>query len=198
VVQAVVFDIGGVLLDWSPRYLYGDVLSDDELDHFLNAVCTTEWNLSLDAGRDFDVACKELAAEFPEYEDHIHAWKRQDEMIRGGIDGTVAVARELLDRGVPSYLLTNMPGPVFERRRADYGFLQWFDGAVVSGYEGVLKPDPEIFRRLADRFGLEPATTLFIDDSSLNTDAAAALGFQTHRFTSPDELRRDLQARGLV
>jgi 2-haloacid dehalogenase len=198
VVQAVVFDIGGVLLDWSPRYLYGDVLSEDELDHFLSAVCTTEWNLSLDAGRDFDVACKELAAEFPEYEAHIHAWKRQDEMICGGIDGTVAVARELLDRHVPSYLLTNMPGPVFERRRADYEFLQWFDGAVVSGYEGVLKPDPEIFRRLADRFGLEPATTLFIDDSTLNTDAAAALGFQTHRFTSPDELRRDLQARGLV
>jgi 2-haloacid dehalogenase len=198
VAQAVVFDIGGVLLDWNPRYLYEGVLTDDELDHFLGAVCTTEWNLSLDAGRDFDVACKELAAEFPEYEAHIHAWKRQVEMIRGAIDGTVAIARELLDRRVPSYLLTNMPGPVFERRRADYEFLQWFDGAVVSGYEGVLKPDPEIFRRLGHRFGLEPATTLFIDDSSLNTDAAAALGFQTHRFTSPDELRRDLQARGLV
>lgn len=179
------FDIGGVLLDWSPRFLYEQLIPDrGELDRFLGEVCTLEWNGTFDAGTPFAEGCAALAAEHPDHADLIHAWARQAEMVRGEVPGTRAVVERLHAAGVPLYLLTNMPADVFDERRRTYDVLSFFDGAVVSGRERVLKPQPAIFELVLQRFGLEARTTLFIDDAVANVEAAAALGFVTHHFTS--------------
>lgn len=196
--RAVVFDIGGVLLEWDPRLVYRELLPEPgDLDRFLAEICTPEWNGTLDAGRPFDEACAELAARHPDHAELIHAWKRQDEMIAGEIAGTVELVDRLHAAAVPLYLLTNMPAPVFAARRERYPVLARFDGAVVSGEEGVLKPSPEIFARLRDRFALEPAATLFVDDSEANVDGARAMGFLAHRFVDPPALARALGDHGL-
>ena len=183
-VEAVVFDIGGVLLDWDPRHLYEQLIPDEqELDRFLGEICTLEWNGIFDAGTSFDDGCRALAEQHPQHEELIHAWKRQDDMIRGELAGTRAVVDRLHAAGVPLYLLTNMPGDVFEARRARFDVFSRFDGAVVSGVEGLLKPDPRIFELVLERFALDPTTTLFVDDALRNVEAAAAVGFVTHHFT---------------
>ena len=198
-IEAVVFDIGGVLLDWDPRHLYRRLVDDEEeLERFLAEVCTPAFNAELDAGRPFDEACAALAAEHPDQAELVHAWARQADMIRGEVEGTAALVDRLAAREVPRYLLTNMPRWVFDERRAAYPVLQRFDGAVVSGDEGVLKPDPAIFQLLVDRFGLLPATTLFIDDSPVNVEGARAAGFVAHHFTDADALERELVALALL
>jgi 2-haloacid dehalogenase len=196
-VRAVVFDIGGVLLDWDPRLVYQDRLTPAELDRFRAEVCTDEWNATLDAGRPFDEACAELAARFPDHAELIDAWKRQDEMIAGEIAGTRAIVERLKAAGVPIYLLTNMPAEVFAARRRRYSVLQRFDGAVVSGEEGVLKPSPEIFAILSERYGLVPHATLFVDDLERNVEGARAAGFLAHRFVDPATLAGALREHGL-
>ena len=197
-VHAVVFDIGGVLLEWDPRLVYRDLLPDPgELDRFLAEICTPEWNATLDAGRPFDEACDELSGRHPDRAELIHAWKRQDEMIAGEIAGTAELVTRLHDAGTPLYLLTNMPAEVFAARRARYPVLKQFDGAVVSGEEGVLKPSPEIFAILRHRFDLDPATTLFVDDMEANVAGARAAGFMAHRFVDAPALKAILREHGL-
>jgi 2-haloacid dehalogenase len=197
-VSAVVFDIGGVLLEWDPRRVYGPLLGDPHrLDRFLAEVCTPAWNATLDAGRPFDEACDELAGEHPDHAELIHAWKRQDEMIAGEIEGTAGIVGRLRSGGLPLYLLTNMPAEVFAARRARYPVLRQFHGAVVSGEEGVLKPSPEIFARLRRRFGLDPSRTLFVDDQEANVAGARAEGFLAHRFVDAETLGRCLRDHGL-
>lgn len=154
-----------------------------------------QWNRLLDAGRSFDEACAELADRYPAQAELVHAWKRQDEMVGGEIPGMRALVQRLRAAGVPLYLLTNMPAPVFEARRQKYRVLQLFDGAVVSGEEGVLKPSREIFRRLIIRFELAPERTLFIDDSEANVDGARAAGLLAHHFRNVDSLRVALEAQ---
>lgn len=195
----MVFDIGGVLLEWRPELVYLELLPDpEERAWFLGHVCTPEWNASLDAGRPFDEACQELAAEFPAYADAIHAWKRQDEMIAGEVPGTAGVVSRLEGLGVARFLLTNMPADVFTARVERYPVLRRFDGAVVSGEEGVCKPSPTIFRLLLARFGLEPAGTLFIDDAEVNVAAARGVGLRAHRFVDAPSLVRDLAANSIA
>ena len=173
-----------MLLDWDPRYLYEQLITDpDELDRFLREICTLEWNGIFDAGTSFEDGCRELAAKHPDHAELIHAWKRQADMVRGEIPGTRAVVERLHAAGVPLHLLTNMPADVFEERRRHFDVFGYFDGAVVSGVEGVLKPSREIFDLVLRRFGLDAATTLFIDDSPKNVAAAADAGFVTHHFT---------------
>lgn len=197
-VRAVVFDIGGVLLDWDPRLVYRDLLpGPGDLDRFLTEICTPAWNATLDAGRPFDEACAELAGRHSDYAELIHAWKRQDEMIAGEIAGTAELVARLHDTGTPLYMLTNMPADVFAARRARYPVLQRFDGAVVSGEEGVLKPSPEIFAILRRRFHLDPAATLFVDDMAVNVAGARAAGFMAHRFVDAHALAAVLRDRGL-
>lgn len=197
-VRAAVFDIGGVLLEWDPKLVYRDLLPDPaDLDRFLAEVCTPAWNATLDAARPFDEACDELAGRHPDHVELIHAWKRQDEMIAGEITPTAELVARLHDAGLPLYLLTNMPADVFAARRARYPVLQRFDGAVVSGEEGVLKPSPEIFAILRDRYALDPGTTLFVDDMEVNVAGARAAGFLAHRFVGAPALESVLREYGL-
>lgn len=195
--HAVVFDIGGVLLDYDPRLLYRSLIPDPaDLEWFLAEVCSDEWNATLDAGRPFDVASDELAARHPGHAGLIGAWRRHDEMVAGEIGGTVALVARLRAHGVPLYLLTNMPSDVYQARRRRYPVLSQFDGAVVSGEEGVLKPSAEIFARLRDRYRLAPAETLFIDDLEANVAGARAVGFLAHRFLDPGTLAATLREHG--
>lgn len=198
-VRTVVFDIGGVLLRWDPRLVYASLIPDpDELDRFLAEVCTPAWNGELDAGRPFDEACADLTARHPGKADLTRAWGRQDEMIAGEVAGSADLVARLRSAGVALYLLTNMPSDVFAARRARWPVLRSFDGAVVSGDEGVLKPASEIFQRLIGRFDLEPATTLFVDDQAVNVEGAEALGFVGHRFVDADGLEDRLVELGLL
>jgi 2-haloacid dehalogenase len=198
-IRNVVFDIGGVLLEWDPGRVYRPLIPDPvELDRFFAEVCTSEWNETLDAGRPFDEACDELAARFPEQAELVHAWRRQDDMVAGEIAGTVELVTRLRATGCPLYLLTNMPADVFEARQQRYAVLREFDGWVVSGEEGVLKPSPEIFEVLTTRYDLDPGETLFIDDAERNTVGAAAVGFRTHRFVDPPSLSGALVDHGLL
>jgi 2-haloacid dehalogenase len=193
-IDAVVFDLGGVLLDWDPRYLYRKLFADEaEMEAFLRDVCTMEWHMSHDRGVPFAESCAALSAAHPQYAELIDAWgTRSEEMIAGPIEGTVEILDELLDRGVACYALTNMERETYPRRLERYAFMRRFAGTVVSSDEGVVKPDPEIFRRLLTRFDLEPARTVMIDDSVVNIETAARLGMEAIRFQSPDALRAAL------
>ena len=199
--RIVVFDIGGVLLRWDPRHLYRKLFPDDEraMEQFLANVCTVEWNERQDAGRTFAEA---HAALLPRHADKAHLieafGRRFDEMIAGPIEGTVDILAELRDTGVPRYALTNWSAETFPPAQRRFDFLSWFDGIVVSGDEGVIKPDPRIFRILLERYRIAPDEAVFIDDNPGNAAAAAALGIHGIHFRSPDLLRRDLEALGLL
>jgi 2-haloacid dehalogenase len=195
--KAVVFDLGGVLIDWDPRHLYRQLLADDAaVEEFLATVCTPEWNAELDRGRPFAEGVAELVERHPEHAAEIAAYhERWPEMLGGEIPGTVEILAELRAAGVPLYALTNWSAETFLISRDRFEFLDWFDGLVVSGEERVIKPDPRIFRLLLDRFGLDPGATFFVDDSEANVAAARELGLDAVRFTGPEQLRRDLVAR---
>ena len=199
--RAIVFDLGGVLLDWNPRYLYRKLFDGDDaaMERFLAEVCTLEWHHAHDLGVPPERTCAELARVHPEQAELIWAWsRRSEEMISGPIEGTVELLAELRDAGVPCYALTNMERETYPLRRERFPFLGWFDGTVVSGFEGVAKPDPAIFELLLDRFELEPSETMMVDDSPANVRAARSAGIQAIEFESPDRLRRRLEDAGLL
>jgi 2-haloacid dehalogenase len=198
---AVVFDLGGVLIDWNPRYLYRSVFRGDEaaMERFLAEVTTAEWNAQQDAGRPWAEAIETLAREHPHYRREIEAfWTRWPETLGDAIGETVAILDELRGTGVRLLALTNWSGETFPLARPRYPFLDWFDGIVVSGDVKLAKPDPRIFRHLIETHELEPATTVFIDDSEANVRAATAEGLIAVRFESPDDLRRGLAGLGLL
>ena len=196
----VVFDLGGVLIDWNPRYLYRTLIPDEaEMEYFLDEVCGQPWNQMQDAGRTVAEANAEAIARHPDKRDLIEAYYgRFDAMMNGAIEATVAVLDELHDRGTPLYVLSNWSAETFHHAERRFAFLQRFDGLLISGREGLRKPDPAIFRLLAERFRLEPAATVFIDDHEPNIASAGALGFHAHHFRDPEDLRRDLVAHGLL
>jgi 2-haloacid dehalogenase len=195
----VVFDIGGVLIDWDPRYLYRKLLPDEPaVERFLAEVCTTAWNAEQDLGRPWAEAVATLIAQFPAQAAMITAYhERWSEMLGGAIDGTVAVLGELREAGVPLYALTNFSTETFAQARTRFGFLDWFEGIVVSGQERLVKPDPRIYQLLLDRYRLAAKTTVYLDDAPANVDAARALGMTGLWFTGPDQLRADLVRLGL-
>ncbi|GIX22285.1 MAG: hydrolase [Gammaproteobacteria bacterium] len=199
--RVIVFDLGGVLLDWDPRYLYGDWFDDPaELERFLTVVCPPEWNRLLDAGADFPTAVAERVARFPDYADAIEAyWTRWGDMLRGPIEGTVAVLEALARRGRQRLAaLSNWSAQTFPLARARYDFLARLDPIVLSGEEKCVKPDPVIYRRLLARLGEPAEACLFIDDVAENVAAAARLGFQTVHFTGPEALVAALEHRGVL
>jgi len=194
-IDTFLFDLGGVLIDWSPRYLFARHFAGDEaaMDDFLGRVCTSEWNVTMDAGKPAHVARAERIAEYPQHEPMIHRWFDEwPNMMRGEVPGTAEILRELRDRGHRLYALTNWSADTFPHAQEKFEFLQWFEHIVVSGDLKLIKPDPAIFRHAIEACALEPARTLFIDDSAKNTAAAAALGFQVHHFTTADALREYL------
>ena len=199
-VKAVVFDLGGVLIDWDPRYLYRKLLADEAaVEEFLATVCTPEWNAEQDRGRPFAEGVAELVERHPLHAAAIAAYhERWPEMLGGEIPGTVEVLAELRATGVPLYALTNWSAETFGIARERFEFLEWFDGVLVSGEERLIKPDPAIFRLLLDRFGLDPGTTFYVDDAEANVAAARRLGIDAIRYTGHDQLRRELVARGLL
>ena len=199
-IETVVFDLGGVLVDWNPRYLYRKVFDDEtQMESFLTEVATLEWHLEQDRGRTTKEATATLASRHPEYEREIGAYYgRWKEMFGGPIEGTVDVLRELHESGLPLYALTNWSAETFPLAREMYGFLSLFEEIVVSGEERMIKPDREIYGVLVERTGLDPATTVFIDDSPPNVAAAKELGFTAVMFRTPHELREDLVTLGLL
>jgi 2-haloacid dehalogenase len=198
--DSVVFDLGGVLLDWDPRYLYRRLIDDEaEMERFLGEICTLEWHAAHDRGVPMAESCAALAAAHPEYAELINAWsERSEEMIAGPIRGSVEILDGLLQKGVRCYALTNMERETYPLRLQRFPFMGWFAGTVVSSHEGVAKPDPEIFLRLLDRFGLVPERTIMIDDSPPNIDTAVSLGMKAVRFTSPTALRAALDGLRLT
>jgi 2-haloacid dehalogenase len=197
----VVFDIGNVLIHWDPRVLYAKIFdSAEEVDWFLTHVCTPDWNLEQDRGRSFEAAIAEAAARHPDYAEAIAAYNhRWHETILGPIEGTVAILAELKARGTPLYAITNFNQHKFRETLDRFPFLgPSFRDIVVSGDEGVVKPDPAIYRLLLDRNGLEAASCLFIDDSPKNVAGAEAVGMTAHHFTSPESLRAELVRAGVL
>jgi 2-haloacid dehalogenase len=198
--RAVVFDLGGVLLDWNPRYLYRELFDDEaEMERFLSEVCTMEWHHAHDLGIPPEETLPPLIAAHPEYAEQIEAWvPRSEDMLAGPIEESVEILRALKEAGVPLYALTNMETWTYPSRRERYPFLRWFEGTVVSGFEGVAKPDPRVFELLLDRFGLDAASTLFVDDSAKNVAAARDVGMKAIEFESPAALRDALVAADLL
>jgi 2-haloacid dehalogenase len=199
--RVVVFDLGGVLIDWNPRHLYRKLFAGDDaaMESFLAHVCTDEWNRRQDAGRSFADAVAELLPRHADKADLIAAFGlRFDEMIAGTIEGTVDILADLKRSGVPRYALTNWSAETFPPQRQRFEFLAWFEGIVVSGEEGVIKPDARIYRILLGRYGIAPEEAVFIDDSPVNAEAASALGMHGIHFRSPELLRRELEALELL
>jgi 2-haloacid dehalogenase len=200
-VTTVLFDLGGVLIDWDPNHLFGEIIPDDaERQFFLTEICSPAWNHEMDAGRSVPESVAALAADHPDHAELIGIWwDRWPEMLGGPIAGTLDLANEMSEAGVPMYALTNWAAETWPHAVARFDFLTTlFDGIVVSGHEGIAKPDPAIFDLVIDRFGLDPQATLFIDDVEANIAVADRAGFVTHRFTSPGHLRASLAAIGLT
>ena len=199
-VRTVLFDLGGVLIDWNPRHLYRRMFSDEAaMEQFLATVCTQTWNEEQDAGRLFCEGVELLIARHPQQAAAIRAYDlRWDEMLKGAIEGSVAILGELRARRTPLFALTNWSAEKFPLARARFAFLEWFDGILVSGEERLRKPDPRIYGLAVERFGLEPERTLYIDDAEKNIAAAALLGFETHHFVEPRALRSRLVGCGLL
>ena len=191
----VLFDLGGVLIDWDPRHLYRKLFVGDEaaMEHFLATVCTHEWNRCQDAGRSFAEGARLLKAEHPEKAELIDAYgARFDEMLAGAIAGSVEILAELRDRGTPLYSLTNWSAETFPAALERFGFLRWFRGILVSGEAGVIKPDPRIFTLLIERFAVDPKRTVYIDDVETNIAAARHFGIHAIHFTTVERLREEL------
>ena len=199
--RVVVFDLGGVLIEWDPRHLYRKLFAGDDaaMETFLAEVCTVEWNEGQDAGRRFDDAVADLMPRHADKRELIEAFGRRfGEMIPGAIEGSVAILDELKRRGTPLYAITNWSSETFPPQRARFPFLASFAGIVVSGDEGVIKPDRRIFEILLDRYRIDAGEAVFIDDNPANACAAASLGIHGIHFRSPELLRRELETLGLL
>jgi len=189
-----------VLIDWDPRYLYRQLFTDPaEMEDFLARICTPDWHHAHDLGEDITDSCRRLARRHPGYHDMIMTWAaRCEEMAAGQFDEAVGVLREVKAAGLRCLALSNMEPETFATRRTRFAFMDCFDGFVISGIEGVAKPDRRIFQILLRRYRLKPAATVFIDDSPANVDAARGLGLIAMRYTSAGELRSQLRSLGLT
>ena len=199
-VNTIVFDLGAVLIDWNPRYLYRKIFkTEEEVTWFLENICTHDWNEKQDAGRSFEEATAELLAKFPEHEVPIRAWYgRWQETMNGPIQGTVDILREIRDsKKYKLYALTNWSTETFPWALEKFEFLHWFEGIVVSGHEKTRKPFPDFFQILFDRYNINPAEALFIDDNLRNINGGQEVGMPGIHFQSPEQLREALIQKGI-
>jgi 2-haloacid dehalogenase len=197
----VVFDLGGVLIDWNPRYLYRKLFNgnDGAMEHFLATVCTSSWNAQQDAGRTLAEAGASLKLLHPSHAAMIDAWfERYDEMLAGPIVGTVDILTELRSSGLPLYALSNWSAETFPIALKRFEFLKWFRGVLLSGEAKLLKPDPRFFELFLETFAIDPAHAVYIDDLRPNVEAATALGMHGIVFTDPPTLRSELARLGLI
>ncbi len=198
--KTLIFDLGGVLLDWDPRYLYRKVFDDRvEMEYFLEKVCSPEWNAQMDTARPFQDAIDELIPRYPQYAEPIQMYySRWYEMMGGDFPETVNILRQLKEAGYPLAALSNWSGETFPRVRKEHRFLDWFDPLVLSFQLGVAKPHPEIYQALLKELGEQARDCLFIDDSDENVQEAKRQGFSTIHFQSPAGLREALSEMGLL
>ena len=193
---AGIFDLGGVLIDWDPRYLYRKLFPDDEdaMESFLAEVTTQAWNQQMDAGRAWHEAIAELKQLHPEKADLIQAyWDRWPEML-GEVDSDVAqIIRDVRDAGLRVYAISNWSAETFSIAQAIVPELSLFDDRVISGEEQLIKPDPEIFLLACRRFGVSPGEAFFVDDFPENVEAARTVGMTALQFTGAADLRQALE-----
>ncbi len=196
-----IFDLGGVVIDWNPRYLYRKLFDGNEtaMEDFLATVCTPSWNDQQDAGRSFAEGCNSLKLLHPGKAELIDAWfQRYDEMFGGEIPGTVDILRELRSRGVPTFALSNWSAETFPIAVNRFECLSWFNGVLLSGEVKLLKPDRRIFEVFLHTFQIQPNRAIYIDDRSENVEAAVKLGMRGIVFTDSRALRAELTRVGLL
>ena len=194
-INTIIFDLGNVLVDWSPMHVFGDYFdSEEKRNYFLENICTADWNEQQDEGRSIVEATEELVKKFPDWEQPIRDfYGRWTEMLKGPIYESVEIFRQLKDSGrYKIYALTNWQAGLFDIALVRYNFLHWFDGRVVSGEEKTRKPFPEFYQRLLDRYHVNPSEALFIDDSLRNVKAAEKLGIKSIHFTGAEQLKEKL------
>ena len=198
-IKTIIFDFGGVLVDWDPhRMLDAYFGSREKADWFIANICTGEWNAQMDAGKPFAQGIAELSAEYPEWSTEIQAYfDRWIEMIGGEIPGMLEVMKGLKREGYKMYGLTNWSAETFCQVRHKFEVFDQLDGMLVSGEEKMLKPDPAFFQLLVDRFNLNPAECLFIDDNQPNVDGARRFGLNAIRFKDAATLRKELITLGI-
>ena len=191
----IIFDFGGVLLDWNPRYLYKSYFNnDEEMEHFLADICNGEWNIRQDAGRPFAEAVKELQSKFPEYAEAIQMYDDDwEKMLKCELPESIDLLKELKFMGYGIYGLTNWSAEKIGYAFANYSFFSLFDGIVVSGVEKVVKPDRKIYEILLERYSLKPGECVFIDDNQDNVDMAKVLGINAIRFDNIGNVKEHLE-----
>ena len=199
-IDAVVFDLGGVLIDWSPYHLYRKLFdNDEEIARFLDEIDLYAWLRGVDADKPFRGAVAELSARLPHRAALIEAyWHRWAETLQGSLDDSLGVVSELKATGMRLFVISNWSSETWHYATERFDFLDWFDGLVISGLEGVAKPDPEIFHRACQRHEITPERAVFIDDMAANVESARGLGFHGIHFTGAEALRRQLAALGLL
>lgn len=199
-INTVVFDVGGVLLGWDPRNVYRGLIADEaEMEAFLSTVTTMEWNAEQDRGRTIAEGVRLLTETHPQHAALIAAYYDEHLVaLSGEVDGSIDLLRDLHIGGVRLLALTNYSAETFPLARSAYDFFELFEGIVVSGEEKVSKPDPEIYQRLLDRYAVDPARAVYVDDNQPNVDAALEIGFAAAvRFTTAAALRAELEWLGL-
>jgi 2-haloacid dehalogenase len=200
-INTIIYDLGGVLVDWNPDYLYRKIFkTDEEMRWFYKNICTPEWNLEQDAGRSIKEATEVLVNQFPDYEVYIRMYYgRWTEMLNGPIQESVEIFQNLKESGkYKFYALTNWSAETFPTAVKMYEFLNWFDGRVVSGEEKTRKPFPEIYKTLINRFSIDPLKALYTDDNMHNLVPARDLGMETIHFQSPAQFKKSLEKLSLL
>jgi 2-haloacid dehalogenase len=199
--RTIIFDLGGVLIQWDRRHLFRKMFAGrhEEMDYFLNVVCPMSWNHELDEGRSFKEAIEDKITAFPEYAPYIAAYRRRwAEMIIGPFEGTVSILAEIRRAGYQTAVLSNWPPETFPAAQRRFDFLNWFDHVLLSSDHKVAKPDPAIYHILLRHIVQPPQMCLFIDNLLQNINTARQIGFQTIHFQSPEQLRAELIAVGVL
>lgn len=199
--NTIIFDLGGVLIDWNPDNVYRTIFPNEEdMRWFYQNICTSDWNEEQDAGRPLSEATELLVNKFPEHEDNIRAYYgRWEEMLKGPIHETVEVLRTLKEKTDHKlYALTNWSAETFPVALKRYEFLHWFHGRLVSGEEKTRKPYKEIYELLISRFNIDPSTAIYTDDNVRNLAPAKELGIHTIHFREPVQFKKELQELGVL